>query len=614
MFPVEPCGKIPLIKGWQLAASCDAMTIAAWDRQFPGCNWALACGPESGVFVLDVDSEDGKASIAELCKAHGDLWTYTLQTETAHGFHLYFKYPDNVSIRSSVCKLAKGLDIRGIGGSAMIPPSIHPSGIAYQWLNADIPVASAPSWLLEMIDQLPLSQTDAIAEPLPIVDGTRNATLASLAGTMRRPGISQAAIEAALLKENALRCRPPLSESEVLTIAKSISRYSPAEPVHSLVPPPLGTTSLTDGIPEMPESCMYGKAGDLAKELGTPLSLAYPAMLAVCSVMPGVEPTPDIRTNLYVALLGPKGGGKSETCRRAVALAKLDKEAVIPSVPGSDRGLQQLIGEDPNGKKVLLLQDELRNTLSKMGIQNSSLAPTFCTLWNLDTAGSADKTGEHTINARLTILGCLKVNDPGEYAEVFGAKTNDGLADRFLFGLPIPPWKFIPWEKSEEATAPITQQQYPSKAHVVQSKVDKNCWHRMFQWRDSKEDRNRRLGEQVMRIALITSCVNGDEWVTNKALEAAIRFCEWQEKIAAQYKAGLAETTGGKCTEAILTALKAIPAGMAAKWSDIAKRKHWYAKFGSSMPGGCRDALAKEGVIRYDAKTGRIWLPAEQES
>jgi hypothetical protein len=616
VFPVECRGKIPLIKEWQTQASCDTAMIAAWEQLFPGCNWGLVCGHKSRFFVLDVDGEDGEASMAEFCKTHGDSWTHTLKVKTGRGDHLYFKYPDNVSIRNSAGKLAKGLDIRGSGGCVTIPPSIHPSGIAYQWVNADIPVASAPPWLLEMIDRLPSSQTDTVAEPLPIIKGARNATLASLAGTMRRPGISQAAIEAALLKENILRCQPPLPESEVRTIAKSISRYSPAEPVRPLVPPPLGTASLTDGIPEMPESCMYGKAGDLAKELGTSLSLAYPAMMAVCSVMPGVEPTPDIRTNLYVALLGPKGGGKSETCKRAIALAGLHEEAVIHGVPGSDRGLQNLIGkEGPPGKKVLLYQDELRNTLSKMGIQNSSLAPTFCTLFCMDTAGSADKTGKHTVNARLTFLGCLKVNDPGEYAEVFGAKTNDGLADRFLFGLPIPPWKYSPWEKSEEATAPTTWQQHQSsKMHVVQSKVHKNCWHKMSLWRDSKEDRNPRLGEQVMRIALITSCVNGDEWVTDEAMEAAIRFCEWQEKIAAQYKAGLAETLSGKCTEAILTALRAIPAGMAAKWSDLAKRKHLYAKYGSTMPGGCRDALAREGVICYDRKTGRIWLPVEPEN
>jgi len=59
-----------------------------------------------------------------------------------------------------------------------------------------------------------------------ILDGKRNASLASLAGTMRHRGMSQEAIEAALLAENR-KCSPPLPEAEVLSIARSISRYAP---------------------------------------------------------------------------------------------------------------------------------------------------------------------------------------------------------------------------------------------------------------------------------------------------------------------------------------------------------------------------------------------------
>jgi len=46
-------------------------------------------------------------------------------------------------------------------------------------------------------------------------EGQRNSHLTSLAGTMRRPGMSQDAILAALLAENTKCCEPPLSETEV---------------------------------------------------------------------------------------------------------------------------------------------------------------------------------------------------------------------------------------------------------------------------------------------------------------------------------------------------------------------------------------------------------------
>jgi hypothetical protein len=112
-----------------------------------------------------------------------------------------------------------------------------------------------------------------------------------------------------------------------------------------------------------------------------------------------------------------------------------------------------------------------------------------------------------------------------------------------------------------------------------------------------------------MRIALVTSCANGDELVKEAALNAAFRFCEWQECIVSHYKAGYAETADGRCTEAIIAALEARPEGTSIIWSKLAKLKHWYQRFGAGPLARCRDGLAREGVICFDKKTGRVWLP-----
>lgn len=60
-----------------------------------------------------------------------------------------------------------------------------------------------------------------------IAGGTRNARLTSLAGTMRRVGLTENEMVAALLEVNA-RCDPPLDEAEVRGIAASVARYQPA--------------------------------------------------------------------------------------------------------------------------------------------------------------------------------------------------------------------------------------------------------------------------------------------------------------------------------------------------------------------------------------------------
>jgi hypothetical protein len=61
-----------------------------------------------------------------------------------------------------------------------------------------------------------------------IREGQRNATLCSLAGSMRRRGMSAEAIAAALHIENQARCEPPLGDEEIAGIAKSVGRYAPA--------------------------------------------------------------------------------------------------------------------------------------------------------------------------------------------------------------------------------------------------------------------------------------------------------------------------------------------------------------------------------------------------
>jgi len=65
----------------------------------------------------------------------------------------------------------------------------------------------------------------------PIPEGGRNNALASLAGSMRRRGMSQSAITAALMEVNDEQCRPPLDDGDVRRIAQSVCRYEADDPV-----------------------------------------------------------------------------------------------------------------------------------------------------------------------------------------------------------------------------------------------------------------------------------------------------------------------------------------------------------------------------------------------
>jgi homoserine kinase len=49
----------------------------------------------------------------------------------------------------------------------------------------------------------------------------------AIAGRLRRIGMSEGSIVAALLVTNRERCQPPLSDDEVRKIATSIAKYAP---------------------------------------------------------------------------------------------------------------------------------------------------------------------------------------------------------------------------------------------------------------------------------------------------------------------------------------------------------------------------------------------------
>jgi putative DNA primase/helicase len=85
----------------------------------------------------------------------------------------------------------------------------------------------------DQIAALIAKEFPAAAEPartaravIAVADGGRNNGLASFGGALRRQGLSQDEILAAMLERNK-QYQPPLDEREVQTIAKSISRYTP---------------------------------------------------------------------------------------------------------------------------------------------------------------------------------------------------------------------------------------------------------------------------------------------------------------------------------------------------------------------------------------------------
>jgi hypothetical protein len=222
VFPCEPRGKKPLCAHGLKDATTDEKKIAAWWQRWPQANIAT---PTEKRVVVDVDGPDGERALAALQEKRGAL-PETLTAQTGKGRHLYFR-ANGTAIRNSAGKLGPHLDVRGQGGYVVLPPSLHASGARYDWV-AKAKMAPLPAWMVKVLAEPTRQQADDPGTTERIPQGKRNSHLASLAGSMRRRGMSPAAIEAALLRENQERCGPPLSESEVRAIAQSVSRYQPS--------------------------------------------------------------------------------------------------------------------------------------------------------------------------------------------------------------------------------------------------------------------------------------------------------------------------------------------------------------------------------------------------
>ncbi len=224
--------KHPVTKKGFHSATTDKATIRKWYARFPKANVGIITGTASGLVVLDVDAgegRDGEDSLNYLSEKHGPLLS-TVEGRTGDGGrHIFFAHPGG-RIPSKVA-IAPGLDVRGDGSFVVAPPSLHASGRRYKWIPERAPgevgLAPLPPWLIEML-QAPSVTPSGSEDGAPIPEGERNSALASLAGSMRRRGMTEEEILTALLAVNKNRCAPPLDESEVEAIARSIARYSPA--------------------------------------------------------------------------------------------------------------------------------------------------------------------------------------------------------------------------------------------------------------------------------------------------------------------------------------------------------------------------------------------------
>lgn len=168
-FKVFPVGvnKAPLTKGWQEKATRDPKTIAEWKAQGV-IAWGIPCGPENGLFVIDLDVDKdsgepvGEASLKAMPRFARLLKLANVRTPSG-GRHIYFR--DFEGGRNTTSKLGDKIDTRGQGGYVIAPGSMTEGGL-YEGFFPDV-LPPVPPGLRARLLHSPVSQAPAAARQTP---------------------------------------------------------------------------------------------------------------------------------------------------------------------------------------------------------------------------------------------------------------------------------------------------------------------------------------------------------------------------------------------------------------------------------------------------------------
>lgn len=239
-YAVFPCSKkMPCIKkqdggnGFK-DATRDEEQIRKWWTKWPDAQVAVPTGRVNNLFVLDLDSQQAQE--------HAKQWnlpeTFTVETRPTRK-QLWFHQPLEIETKTSVEVLAPKIDTKGDGGYVIAPPSIHhETGLPYRVLK-DIPYAEAsllPSFILKPEANGAKSKNGNGTSPKITGDkiprGSHDSELTRIAGKLRRDGLEENAITAALIEVCEKRCEDYGRDYKQMCakIARSVSNYPAPKP------------------------------------------------------------------------------------------------------------------------------------------------------------------------------------------------------------------------------------------------------------------------------------------------------------------------------------------------------------------------------------------------
>jgi hypothetical protein len=150
-------------------ATSDPEQIVKWGKLCPNGNIGIACGPASGIVVVDVDPRNGGSASLTSLAAKGRVLPSAPRQRTGNGGWHYLLRADP-SIGGSKGRLGAGIDLKSTGGYIVVAPSwIQASkngrGGTYCWEVAPFEVAppAMPLWMTTLLSRAPLPRPSSMS-------------------------------------------------------------------------------------------------------------------------------------------------------------------------------------------------------------------------------------------------------------------------------------------------------------------------------------------------------------------------------------------------------------------------------------------------------------------
>jgi hypothetical protein len=567
-------------------------------------NYGLVC-PE-GVFVLDVDG-DGLARLAELEGRLGAL-PPTLRTNTAHGQHVFLRWPDGLprpagQLFGYVTRWGSGPG----AGYVIGPRSLHASGAVYTPADACLEIAELPdAWARAVA--APAVDDDAIdiggGYELPPTGspGARYEQVRDYVASRYMRGLTKDEIWAGVRDVLAPRFAEPLSEDGIrarFERAWAGTRERLGEPIADpeadaaimAAAAAASAEPAADAWPAPPDDAVYhGPLGAIVRAvaphteadpvgvLGTLLASVGTAMGNLRYIYQGSAQAP----NLFVVLVGDSSTGRKGTAgsiaREVMNRAYPDWASLIVAGLGSGEGLVGYLkaNEKQGEPRALVMESEFGRLLTVMAREGSTLSPMVRDAWDGVPMGRILAREQSVVHSHH--VGIVAHVTPVELrAKLSGTDAANGFGNRFIW-LAVRRTRLVPFPTSPvehvdpalvaAVGAAIAEAQTPGE--VPWSPDARDAWedlyleltlHRPWGLLAAMTDRTE---AQIVRLALVYALLDRSPVIDVPHLRAARALWDYAVRSVASV---FGTSTGDRHADALRAQLADGPL----KWED-AKR------------------------------------------